>query len=163
MAKFDIEDLVAELRTVMEDGLNAAIAAVEAEKIAAGKGFTPTLANIQNYHEQTWDDKVLQHQVTVFYGLEDIETTDIGGGPAKKLTLFAEIVYVDNGMANDGWKRVQRYSRALEELLTAQSSRFNSFGSSPRIEQVRPFAFKNESNTSEEVKVGGVSLSVTLF
>jgi hypothetical protein len=161
-AKFDSEDLVAMLRSVMETGgaLNAKIAAIEAEKTAASKGLTPTLVAVAAYHEQTWDDSILQKSPCVFYGIEDVATSNQGHAVAKTYQLFAEIVYVDSAQYQDGWKRISRYSRALEELFNEAFA--DAVGVTVTVKEIRPMSFKTELNSSDEVKVGGISLSVTL-
>lgn len=159
-AKFDSEDLIDSILATMQSGLNAKIAAVEAEKTAAGKGLSPTLKAIGGYHEQTWDNGILQKSPCVFYGIANVAAADGGQSASKEYKIFCEVVYVDNGQFRDGWKRMSRYSRALEELFSAS---FPNIPGHFKIEQVEPVSFKNELNTSEEIKVSGVLLSVTLY
>lgn len=161
--KFDIEELLDWCLGVMTGGLNTRIALIEAEKIANGKAVTPTLAPIAagNYYMQTWSDKMLNTSPSIFYGIEDVQSTDGGGVVAKVYKLFVEVVMVDNGMTNDITKRVNRYARALEEL-------FNLAYTTPlatsriKVDSVRPIGIKLELDSSDEMKVGGISLLVTI-
>jgi hypothetical protein len=166
-AKFDQEDLLDSVYQIMTDAgaLNTKIAAIEAEKIAKGKGLTPTLASIasDSYYEQSWSDKILQTNPAIFYGVEDVEAVDGGGGAvAKTYTIFVEIVLVDNGMTNDCHKRIARYARALEELF-ADAYAPAIAGGKLKVKQVRPFSFKLALDSDEEIKVGGVSITIPLF
>ncbi len=165
-SKYDSEDLLDSVLAIMTEGdaLNAKIAEIEAIKIAASKGLTPTLSPISAdaYFPQSWSSKVLNKKVGIFYGIEDVAAQDGGGGViAKTYKMFVEVVVVDNGQKNDTWKRISRYARALEELF-AQAYAPAIAGSAVKIEQVRPMAFKLALDSDEEVKVGGISLSVTL-
>lgn len=169
MAKFDSENLLDEVLAIMNGGaLNAKINEIEAEKVAQSKGLTPTLKQVAatSYHLQTWSEKMLQSSPAIFYGLEDVSSLENGFGLAKTYKIFVEIVLVDSGNSSDGAKRISRYARALEELFQSSEAarKFNSLGCSQlKIESVRPISFKLELDSSEEIKVGGISLTTTLF
>ncbi len=166
MAKFDAEDLLDMVLSIMttNTALNTKIAAVEAEKTAAGNPLTPTLAAVtsDSYYVQTWSEKILNTSPAIFYGIENANALDGGGGViAKTYQVFVEIVLVDNGMTNDGHRRINRYARALEELFAAQFAPAVGFGK-VKIEQVRPISFKLELDSSDEIRIGGISLTITL-
>lgn len=163
MAKYDGEDLLDSVLEIMTSGLNTKIAAIEAEKVAKGKGLTPTLASVlaASYHEQTWSNKILNSSPAIFYGIEDCQVSENGPAVAKTYKVFCEVVMVDNGQTNDMHKRIQRYSRALEELF-AEAYAPAIQGSRVKVEQVRPISFKLQLDSDEEIKVGGVSLTITL-
>ncbi len=164
--KYDAEDLLDSVLAIMTDNgaLNAKIAAIEAEKLAASKNLTPGLSAIASdaYYAQSWSDKVLNNSPGIFYGIEDVSAVDGGGGVvAKTYKVFVEVVLVDTGQTNDYWKRISRYARALEELFGAAYAPAMGHGA-VKIEQVRPMAFKLALDSDDEVKVGGVSISVTI-
>lgn len=163
--KFDGEDVLAMILSIMKDGgaLNAKIAAIEAEKLAAGLNLTPGLANVADisYYEQTWNSKILNTTPAIFYGIEDCVALDGGGAAAKTYECFVEIVLIDSGQTNDYNRRILRYSRALEELFESALSAPAEVGQ-VKIKSVRPITFKLELDSSEEIKVGGISISLTL-
>lgn len=163
---FDLEDLCDGVFQIMQDGdaLNAKIAAIEVEKTAKGKGLSPALAAIPltSYYFQSWSEKMLQNNPAIWYGIEKVDTTDGGqGATAERTTIFVEVILVDNGQTNDVSKRILRYSRALKELFSDAFSVADT-GAKIKIETVRPESFKFESDSSDEIKIGGVSLSITL-
>jgi hypothetical protein len=165
VAKFDTEDLLSSILAIMTDNgaLNAKIAAIEAEKAAKGASLDPVLASVASgsYHEQTWSNKILNSNPAIFYGIENVQASDGGGGAvAKTYTVFVEVVMTDNGQTNDVHKRIARYSRALEELFADAYA--PAIGSHVKVDQVRPISFKLELDSDEEIKVGGVSLTITL-
>lgn len=165
MAKFDTEDLLASILSIMATGgaLNAKIAAIEAEKAAKSMTLSPVLASIASeaYYEQTWSNKILNHPVAIFYGIEDVTASDGGGAIAKTYRIFVEVVMVDNGQTNDIHKRIARYSRALEELFGETFK--DAIGEGRfKVDSVRPISFKLELDSDDEIKVGGVSLTTTL-
>jgi hypothetical protein len=163
MSKYDTEDLLESILGVMTSGLNTKITEIETEKIAAGKGLTPGLVAIASdaYYLQTWTDKILNNKVGIFYGIEDVQTQDGGGAAAKTYKIFCEVVLVDNGQTNDTSKRIARYSRALEEIFLKAFADAVAYGK-VKIDSVRPISFKLELDSDEEIKVGGVSLTITL-
>lgn len=161
--KFDAEDILDTVLGVMTAGLNTQIAAIEAEKIAAGKGLTPTLAQIDSgsYVEQTWSDEILNFNPGIFYGIEDVSTQSIGMAVAKTYKIFCEVIVIDDGNSVGCHKRILRYSRALEEIFeTAFKDAIG--GGKASVEQVRPISFKKDLDSSEEIKIGGISLTITL-
>lgn len=164
--KFDSEDLINMVASIMQTGgaLNAQIAAVDAEKTANGQQITPALAAVDSnaYFPQTWSDKILNYSPAIFYGIEDNKAVDGGGGVTAKIyQCFVELVFTDNGQQTDGWKRIARYSRALEELFQKNFAPVIA-ASTISIEQIRPIAFKLQLDSSEEIKVGGISIKMTL-
>lgn len=166
-SKFDAESVLEMIYDIMTTGgaLNAKIAAIEVEKgaMSPSKALTPTLAPIpaSAYFEQTWNDKILNMSPAILYGIEDVTAQDGGGAVAKTYKCFVEIILVDSGQKADAIKRILRYTRALEELFVTNFS--TAIGSTIKIDTLRPVAFKLEmAANSEEIKVGGISLTVTL-
>jgi len=162
---FDAEDLVDSIYELMTEGdaLNLKIAAIDVEKSAGGKELTPNLAPIgeSSYHLQSWSDKVLQKTPAIFYGIEDTQTTDGGGTSSITYKIFVEIILLDAGQTNDTHRRINRYSRALKELFQEKFSSVQGHGKI-KIDTVRPIAFKLQLDSDDEIKVGGVSLTISL-
>lgn len=164
MPKYDIEDLIDDLRTEVEAALPAKLTEIENEKIAKGKGVDGGLDAIESnaWYYQTWDDKILQFKAGIFYGVEDVTAVNIrSGGTAQEYKLFFEIVLSRTNQTNDISARIHRYSRALREILEAYTTK-NSFISAIKVETVRPISFKLDLDTSDEVFVGGVSISAAI-
>jgi hypothetical protein len=166
MTTYDAEDLLASILAIMVDGgaLNAKVAAIDAEKTAAGKALTPALAPFASdaYYEQSWSNKILNNSPGIFYGIEDVQAQDGGGGVVAKIyKVFVEVVYCDSGQTNDAHKRINRYARALEELFAAAYAPALGHGT-VKMEAVRPMAFKLALDSDEEIKVGGISLTISL-
>jgi len=163
--KYDAESLLDTVLEIMTNGgaLNAKIDAIEAEKISISKGLTPTLAQVAatSYHLQTWTEKVLQSSPAIFYGIEDVKAESNGSAVAKTYSIFVEVVMTDSGLSNDGSKRINRYARALEELF-AESFKPAIASSMVKIDQVRPVAWKVALDSDDEIKVGGISLTISL-
>lgn len=167
-AVFDSEDLLDMVLDIMTTGsaLNAKIAAVEAEKAAKGKGLSASYPLLSvastSYHLQSWNEKILAKTPAIFYGIEDVVVNPSGGNVnAKTYKVFIECLLIDSGMTNDVSKRIHRYSRALEELFAANFKPAAEAGT-VLIEQVRPMSFKLQVNSNDEVRIGGISLSVTI-
>lgn len=170
MARFDTENLMTNVLAIMTANLNAKIAAIEAEKIAGGAPAT-NLQPVDNtigadgtpngYFEQTWSDKILNINPAIFYGLENITATSIGPATAERYSIFIEVVLVDSGMDNLTKYRIHRYSRALKEIFEENYASLMS-AAQIKIETVRPISFKLDLNSSEEIKVGGISLTTAL-
>lgn len=161
--KFDVESLLEMVKDIMVggDALNVKLDAITAEKTDAV--LDPVLAPIgaDAYFEQTWDDNILNKSPAIFYGIEDVQSDDGGAGVvAKTYKVFCEVVMV-KGITGDDARRIFRYSRALEELFAENFKPAVAAGTF-KVEQVRPVSVKMELDSSEEIKIGGVLLSITL-
>lgn len=168
MAKFDAEDVIDMVREVMQKdvgggttALDQKIAAVEAEKTAAGKGLAGGLESIKKYYEQTWTDEILNNDPAIFFGIEDIAAESIGPATKKTYLLFVDICLIDNQQTNDCHKRIHRYTRALEELFEQKFAPAVGAGQ-VKITQVRPMAFKLNQDSDEELKIGGIQISFAI-
>jgi hypothetical protein len=170
MAKFDTEDLLTNVLAIMTANLNTKIAAIEAEKVARGfvaTGLLPVDATIgadgtpNGYFEQTWSDKILNINPAIFYGIENIQAQGAGPATMERYTVFVEVVLVDSGMDALTKNRIHRYARALKEVFEENYDKLNS-AAQIKIETVRPVSFKLDLNSSEEIKVGGISLTTSL-
>jgi hypothetical protein len=163
--KYDTEDLLDSVLAIMVSGgaLNTKVAAIDAEKTAKGMVLNPVLATFaaESYYQQTWSDKILNTNPAIFYGVEDVQSIDGGGAVAKTYKVFIEVVLVDSGQTNDTHKRISRYSRALEELFSEAYAPAIPVGK-VKIDTVRPISFKLELDSDNEIKVGGISLTITL-
>lgn len=163
MAKYDLEDCLDDFETLLTSKLNTKIAAIEAEKIAKGKGLDGGLSAVdsQAFFRQTWSDKILNYSPAIFFGIENVEAASGGMQTAERPTVFIECVIVDGGMDMLTHRKINRYSRAIKELIEENFDSF-TFASKIKVETVRPTSFKLELDTSEEIKVGGVSVSLTI-
>ena len=163
MGRYDIEDCIDDFETLLKTGLNAKISAIESEKAAKGKGLSAGLSSVSSnaFFRQTWSDKILSYTPAIFFGVENVEASSGGQFTAENLKVFIECVIVDSGMDTDTHRRINRYSRAIKELIEENFDKL-SFASRIKVETVRPTAFKIDLDTSEEIKVGGVSVSLSI-
>jgi hypothetical protein len=160
----DGEDLLDDLYSILSTNLNSQITAVEAAKTALGKAVDPVLAGIASdaWYRQTWNDGILNKKPAIFYGIEDTVSVDGGGATGITYKIFVDVVYADNGMNADADRRISRYARAIKEVLEKNIPTLN-YCSRLKIEVVRPQSWKLELDSSEEIKVGGIAMTVTIY
>lgn len=161
--RYDAENLMSDVKKILLTNLNSKIAAIEAEKIAASfpdTGLQP-IDSDTGYFEQSWSDNILNVSPAIFYGIEEIQAKGIGPATVETYKLFVEVIVVDSGQDQLTKNRVHRYSRALKEVFEENYDRLPCQGRI-QVETVRPVSFKLDLNSSEEVKVGGVSIVIAL-
>ncbi len=161
--KYDGEDILDDVIAMVQAGIEAKLIEIENQKISKGKGIEgglppPALAA---YFRQTWSDKILNYSPAIFYGIQEVLADGVGPVTMEKFKIFVEVILVDSGMDTNTSNRILRYSRALREVL---QERFDAVADTGRIkiETVSPVSFKLEVDSSEELKVGGVSLTVAI-
>src|SRR5688500_4192736 len=102
----DLETLADDLLGILTANLNTKIAAIEAEKVAAGKGVSGGLASISSdaYYLQSWNDDILQYHPAIFYGIDSVAAIK-GGLAGYQVTLFVDVILVDDqNLDNDIWR-----------------------------------------------------------
>jgi hypothetical protein len=158
--KYDTEQLLSDIRALLVAKLNTKIAAIEAEKIAAGAPNTGLLA-VAAYVEQNWADVNFTINPTMFYGIEDMQSNGIGPASSMTYKIWAEVILVDSGMDVLGKNRIHRYARAVREVFEENYDRL-PIGGKILIQSVVPLSFKLDANSSETIKSGGVSLTFAI-
>lgn len=161
--KYDAENLLSDIKTILKANLNTAITTVENEKVAQGlpaTGLLPVDTNV-GYFEQNWSDAILNVSPAIFYGIEDVRAEGAGPTTMQTYKVFVEIVVTDRQEDKLMNARIHRYSRAIKDVLEANYDKIPS-SAKTKIETVRPVSFKLDLNSSEEIRVGGVSLTTAL-
>lgn len=160
---YDIESLLADVKKILVCHLNNHIAAIEAEKVQAG--FVAT--NIQpvdpdnGYIEQSLADVPININPCLVYGVDDIGAVSQNAATAQTVKLFVAIVIVDNGMDTLAKNKIHRYTRAAKEVFEKHFDRIRS-ASLLKIETFLPVSFKMDENSSETMKIGGVSITTSI-
>lgn len=159
--KYDVEQMLDDIEALLKSKLNTKIAAIEAEKLSLGKAVGLPAVQDNAYFQQSWSDKILNHNPAIFYGLENVSPTGANSATVEVYKIFIEVVIVDSGMDTFAKNRILRYSRAIREVFEENYDRL-PWGNRTNIETVRPQSFTIDENSSEEIKVGGVSITTAL-
>lgn len=159
--RYDLEDLCDDIATLLKEKLNAKIEAISNEKADAGKSFDLPLIGENNYFFQSWDQKIRNTKVCIFYGIAKVDAQGIGPNTSESYQLFIEVVYTSSRTDTKSVQRILRYSRALKEVIEENWDELFS-GNKLIVETLVPISFILDSNTSEEVRVGGVSIGTSL-
>lgn len=175
MAKrlYDVEDLLDDIVKLLKEKLPAKIEEISAIKAAKDKAIELAPIPEAAYFYQNWSDDILNYPVGIFYGLETIQATGSGAATLELYKIFVEVVLVDGGIETasiegekkaTGIRKVNRYARAIREVLedNFDNPKALPWHTKTNIETVRPLSFTIDGNTSEEVKVGGVSITTGL-
>lgn len=164
MARYDSENLMYDIKALLVAQLNTKIAAIEAEKIAAGFPTTGLAAidTTNGYFEQSFSDEILNINPALFYGIEEVKADGIGPATVERFKIWVEIILIDGGMDQLTKNRVHRYARALKEVFEENWDTALTNASKIKIETVRPLSFKLDLNSSEMVKVCGLSIITAL-
>lgn len=160
--KYDLEDLLDKVEEILKAKLNDKIAAIEAEKASRNKGVQGGLAPVaaSAYYRQSWNEKILNDKVAIYYGVGSITPLDGGPDTAETIKIFVEVVFVDSGQTNDSHARVFRYARAIKEVAKENFGNLG-FGSQTAIETVVPVSI-TDAGTSEEMKIGGIQITTSI-
>lgn len=113
MARFDFEDILNNVKTIISDNFNDKLAALETEK---GDGISLPRVDSNAYFLQSLNDEAANFDPFIAYGIEDVQNTPNGPHNAETIIISAVIVLADNGLENINLIMF-RYSRALKEIF----------------------------------------------
>jgi hypothetical protein len=130
-------------------------------EISTEKGDSVELPSVDDeaYAFQTMDNKVINYDPFICYGVEDVENISNQQSSAEDVTYSAVIVLGDNGR-QDINRIMLRYSRALKEVFEANWQNYNT---GTNIEVSRSTVIPLEAlDSSATYKAVGVQLKVVL-
>lgn len=154
---YDIEDILADIKTALTDNLNTKIAAITTEK---NDGITLATVDSNALFMQSLDNEMTNYDPFVFYGITDITTTNAGPYPANEYTIAVFLTVADDGSGEEMTKKALRYHRALSESFTEH---WNKSAARNKIEISNLAPLEIEMlNTSKEFRAVGIELRTTI-
>jgi hypothetical protein len=155
MARYDLEQLMAEIQALLAANFNTKVAAISTEKadsmvmktVASGAYFT------------TMNFKQANYNPFILYGIEDIQSDSTESASIRTVTIQVALILTDSGDDTDVkmQARMLRYLRALEEVFQ-DSYQLAESGVKLKIQSLRPDTFAY-ANSTELARVVGVNLT----
>ncbi len=162
-ASYDLEDLIADTAAFIKPRLNAAIAELEAQKIAAGRVASEIQPIPDNaYYLYTWNDESLNEEIAIF--ITGTATASDGEGPFTVQTFEIDISVVLSGMQNDSLanQKLLRYTKALKNIFEADWGKIKAGIVREKIETTSPTDFKVVARSNAPIKAAGVLLTAKI-
>lgn len=162
MAQYDVETIMQRIEAFLKAGLNTQIAALNAEKLAAGKE-KPILAEVksQAYFVMTLNDTVVNYNPHIFIRLADVGTLDgIGPGSVKQPRVEILVICEDRGADKLIHYRMLRYLRVLEDLFNASFDTLFPHATF-KLNSLAPIAL-TRLDTNDPYRAVGVAITTTL-
>lgn len=151
--KYDLEQAVYDIETLLKSKLDTEIDLIEAEKndgvVVAGIGQDA-------YAIQTLNNQTMNFEQFVFIGVTDIRTNGNGPGTIKDFGVVVMIVAGGNQNQLQNIKKMFRYGRALEQVFEKNWDRIGSHRIKFRIESIPPQDYQNLNGTKMFQAVGVV-------
>lgn len=156
MAKHDFEEILESVKQIIVDNFNTKLLALATEK---GDSIVLPPVETNAYFMQSMNDRAANFDPIMVYGIENIETNNLGPMSAEKIFISAVILLVDNGRANINLIMF-RYSRALKEIFEENWYIHNS---SSKINVSRSTVVPFEAlDSSATYKAIGIEIEVNL-
>lgn len=157
MAIFDIESFRDYFLQLFLDNLDAKITQINTEK---SDDITLESFELAQYVNDM-NDKVMNYDSFILYGLLDITSILNAGAPAGlDVTMSFEIAFTNLNDSLLAETRIMRYTRALSEVVEENSSNNSQIGSI-EVSQYAPITLALNKN-SPVMKVGGISIKGTI-
>ena len=113
MSKHDFEEILESVKQIIVDNFNTKLTALTVEK---GDSIVLPPVETNAYFMQSMNDRAANYDPIVVYGIENIETNNLGPVSAEKIFISAVILLTDNGRDNIN-EIMFRYSRAFKEIF----------------------------------------------
>ena len=156
MSKFDVEQFVKNVVTVLKANLNAKILEIDTEKGDFTLDQIPAEAWFFNLYPKDSAFKVF-----IIYGiLSEPNLDSIEGAALREVTIQLEV-----GLPDRNWKetesgayRILRYRRALEEVVSNNFRKFGN-GKKPLVIALSPASLKYKGSMTN---FAGINISINL-
>lgn len=161
-AKYDLEDLVLDFKTMLQAKLNAEIAAVEAQKVAQGfAAASPLPIQPEGYFELAWNDASLN--ISPALGIFVADHKEFGEGEFTKTQYTLEVGIVLQ-TTNDATstRKLLRYMKALKQCFEANWGKINNCVTREKIETIGPIDFTLNIDSADNFKIAGISVTCVL-
>lgn len=149
---YDLEDILADLKAVLVANLNTKLTAITAIK---GDSISLPSVDSEAYLLQTLNEKVVQYNPFILYGVSDIRTEGTGPHTLENFVLQIILCHCDLDQDAAMSKRMFRYGRAIKEVLQDNWHMANKIKT--RVEALPPAEFKMQ-NSSDSHRCVGVNL-----
>ncbi len=156
---YDIETFTDDLAVFLKANLNAKISSINSIK---NDGLTLAQIESDAYFFQTMDETVSNFDPFIYYGIQDIESQGIGPATKKRYVVVVAIIMADLAEDTKLGKRLLRYSRALEEVVTEKYSDIASDSFKVKVSSLVPISLKL-ADTSENFRAVGIELEIVIF
>ena len=153
---YDLENVLEDIRKIIDGKLNDQIAIVNAEK---NDGMVLKVIPEKAIFLQQMNGDQANYDPLLLYGVDDIGTTPNGPYGSDKYQMSVIIIVQDSGQDVNIGKRMFRYLKALR--ATFQENWISNFGAQVTIESNVPVPLTN-LNTNQTYRAVGVTLNVTI-
>lgn len=111
---------------------------------------------------ETLNEDALNWPLFVYYGIDAINSNGLGPATSREVTVFFDIIFMDDqsSFGNVGRKSVQRYTRALREIIQ-ENYRKIKYASISKVDSVSPVNLRDVED-SNYYKVAGVEVKATI-
>lgn len=156
---YDIEIFCDDLANFLKANLNIKIQEINSLK---NDGLNLAEINDEAYFFQTMDETVSNFDPFIYYGVQDIESQGLGPATRKKYTVVAAVIMADLAEDTKLGKRLLRYSRVLEEVISEKYSDIASDAFKVKLNSLVPISLRL-SDTSENFRAVGIELEIVIF
>lgn len=161
-AKYDAEQLMDDVLSIMTTNLNTEIGNINTNKSGDGKGITLSTIDSSAYFFQTMNETTANVNPFVFYGINEVNLEQ-GIGPANNESYIVGVMLVleDNNTDLLIATRMLRYLKALRETFL---NNWNDLSNRAklRVESFAPFQFNEGIDSPITARVAAIALHVSL-
>ena len=168
MPKFDAEQLLDELFSIVKANLNTKITKIQTEKAAllgSANFEVPTVDD--NCWFDSLDDRIANCNPFVYYGINDNSVIEIASAESSDLTVFFTVVLDYDGEDVAMYRKMLRYIRALQEIASENFDEISE-ASNLKVVTINPQDLRNieqdddPHNLPNFHKIAGIAIQTAI-
>lgn len=155
MAKIDYETILTEIKSIISSNYNTKLTEIDAEK----SDFTLPTVDSNAYQLQSMNEKVLNYDPFILYGITSVETESNGPQISERIRMELWIIKADQNENNIN-EMMFRYLRAFKEIFE-ENWQINNISTKINVNNATVLPLES-LNSSESYKAVAIEIEVYL-
>jgi hypothetical protein len=159
--KYDLERLLGDLLSIVKTNLNTKLNEIQAEKttlLGAANFAVPPIA--EGAWFDTLDDKTVNFDPYVYFGVNDNTVIELASAETSEFAIFFTVVLHNNNEDANVYKKMLRYIRALQEVVSENFDRIPEVARF-QVRTVTPNDLKDLDGDTFH-KIGGIVINTVI-
>ncbi len=154
MGKIDLETVEEKILEIVQNNLPAKITEINTEK---GDALLEQIPN-KDYYSDFYQEE-LTASLFIHYGIAESQVQSVRGDFATTWNIFYNVLVEQQNDLSNIRKKILRYTRALQEVITDNADKISRYTTSPEILSIAPEDLTDITNQTP-FKMGGIIIRI---
>lgn len=154
---YDIEDILDNTKTILQNDLNTQIGIINTDK---SDSITLDTIDSSAYAYQVMDNEIFNYNPFIFFGVTGINNNTQGPYVLEEIIVSVMLIAADEGTGEDMTRKMIRYQTALKETIKTNWPN-GGIKNKITIESLLPVQIE-QLNDSQDFRVVGIEFKTTI-